>query len=237
MDTRLTTFFRRAGPALVLAALAGALSSAGVFAHANPVRSAPSPDDVVADAPGQVAVWFDAAVVPANSGIRLLDRGGQTVATGSGSPTGEPNLVAISVPPLGPGTYTAVWQNVDVADGHANAGYYSFSVGRPDPALNVSPASDNRSGSRGTIALSITPQDDGRHRFEVTALDGRGAPVGDVQRVILRARMQDPAAGPTTVDAAPTGSGQYAATAGLMGVPGAYELEVIVRQRSAQDWS
>jgi hypothetical protein len=156
---------------------------------------------------------------------------------GRGSRTGERNAVGVAVPPRGPGTYTAVWQNVAADDGHANSGYYSFSVGRPDPALSVSPASDNRTGSRGTIALSITPQDDGRHRFEVTAVDSRGAPVGDVQRVILRARMQDPAAGPATVDAVLNGSGQYTATAGLLGVPGRYELEVVVRQRRAQDWS
>jgi methionine-rich copper-binding protein CopC len=221
--------------ALPLAVLALALGAAAVLAHANAVRSAPAADAVLVDAPGDLAVWFDEAVDLRQSGIKLLDRSGQVLVEGRGSPTGERNSVGVALPPLGPGTYTAVWDNVAVDDGHANAGYYSFSVGRRDPALVITPAGESRSGSAGTISYRITPQDDGSQRFEVAALDSRGAPLGAVQRVMLRARLQQPSAGPATVDAAPAANGLYAVTSGLVSVAGPYELEIVVRRRRADD--
>jgi methionine-rich copper-binding protein CopC len=142
--------------ALPLAVLALALGAAAVLAHANAVRSAPAADAVLVDAPGDLAVWFDEAVDLRQSGIKLLDRSGQVLVEGRGSPTGERNSVGVALPPLGPGTYTAVWDNVAVDDGHANAGYYSFSVGRRDPALVITPAGESRSGSAGTISYRIT---------------------------------------------------------------------------------
>ena len=60
-----------------LAALAIGFATAGVSAHANAVRTAPPADAVVVDAPGEIGVWFDAAVDPAASGLTLMDRAGR----------------------------------------------------------------------------------------------------------------------------------------------------------------
>ena len=66
-------------------------------------------------------------------------------------------------------------------------------------------------------------------------MDARGQPLADLQRVLLRFRLQRPAAGPTTVDAAPTSGGRYVASTGLLGIVGAYDVDVVVRRRRVDD--
>jgi methionine-rich copper-binding protein CopC len=220
---------------LPLAALVVVLGAASASAHANAVRTAPIADAVLVDAPGEVAVWFDASIQPAASGLTLLDRGGRVVAQGRGTAGGERDRVALGLAALDPGTYTAVWDNLSADDGHANAGYYSFSVGRPDPPLVVSPASESWNDAAGRVTLTITPQDDGRQRFEIAALDSRGTPFSNVQRIILRTRLQQPSAGPSSTDAVATPDGRYAVVTGLLGVAGSYDVEVVVRRRRVND--
>jgi methionine-rich copper-binding protein CopC len=59
--------------------VAGLLFGSGsAAAHANLTRTAPAGDTVLQDAPGEIAVWFDAAIDPNASGLTLLDRAGET---------------------------------------------------------------------------------------------------------------------------------------------------------------
>jgi methionine-rich copper-binding protein CopC len=221
--------------ALPLAALALALGAAGALAHANAVRSTPAVDALVADAPGEVAVWFDAAIDPAGSGLALVDRAGRSVVEGGSTPSGQRDQVTMPLPPLQPGTYTVVWHNVSAEDGHVNGGYYSFSVGRPDPPMAVSPATSSASNSGGTIRVTVTPQDDGRQHLEVTATDNRGRPIDVTQRVFLRFRLPQPDMAPSDVQTTPVGDGRYVADTGYLSMPSAFNVEVVVRRRSVED--
>jgi hypothetical protein len=141
----------------------------------------------------------------------------------------------MSLPPLQPGSYTVVWHNVSAEDGHAKGGYYSFSVGRADPPLAVSPATSSVSNGRGTIGLAVTPQDDGRQHLEVTATDNQGRPIAVTQRVFVRFRLPQPDMAPSDVQTTPVGDGRYVADTGYLSLPSAFNVEVVVRRRSVED--
>jgi methionine-rich copper-binding protein CopC len=218
-----------------LACLALILGTVGARAHANAVRSTPAVDAVIADSPAEVAVWFDAAIDPARSGLALRDRAGRSVVEGSSPPSGQRDQVTMPLPPLQPGTYTVVWHNVSAEDGHANGGYYSFSVGRADPPMAVSPATSSVSNAGGTIGLTVTPQDDGRQHLEVTAVDNQGRPIAATQRVFLRFRLPQPDMAPSDVQTVPVGDGRYVADTGFLSMPSAFNVEVVVRRRGVED--
>ena len=106
-----------------------------------------------------------------------------------------------------------------------------------DPPLAIVPSQGVADTAAGRIALSVIPQDDGRQRFEVTALDHQGSPLGGIQRVLLRIRFQQPETGPTTLDAVLTAEGRYAIASGLLSTLGSYDVEVVVRRQGAEDLS
>jgi copper resistance protein C len=118
---------------LVLCGLAlacGGLQTA--WGHAFPQRADPAAGAAVAVAPALVRIWFDAALEPAFSSLRLQTARGQPVdhADGQVDPR-DATLLTLRLPPLAPGTYRVLW-SVVARDGHRTEGAYTFTI-QPEP--------------------------------------------------------------------------------------------------------
>jgi len=99
-----------------------------VWGHAFPQRADPSAGATVAMAPALVRIWFDAALEPAFSSLRVQTARGQPITQEEGQvDTGDATLLTIRLPPLAPGTYQVLW-SVVARDGHRTEGTYTFTV-------------------------------------------------------------------------------------------------------------
>jgi methionine-rich copper-binding protein CopC len=116
------------GPA-VRALLILALVSMPVpaLAHAFPDHSEPRVGHTV-DPPSVVRVWFDGAIEPVFSTIRVEDGDQQRVDRGDARvDPADSTLLEVSVPPLPPGRYKVFW-SVVARDGHRTEGSFPFRV-------------------------------------------------------------------------------------------------------------
>jgi methionine-rich copper-binding protein CopC len=97
------------------------------WAHAFPDHSAPRVGHTV-DPPSSVRVWFDGALEPVFSTIRVEDGDKRRVDRGDGhvDPT-DNTLLEVSVPTLPPGRYQVIW-SVVARDGHRTDGSFPFRV-------------------------------------------------------------------------------------------------------------
>ncbi len=102
---------------------------AATLGHATLVSGDPAPGSTVATAPSRVSATFDNELDGAKSSIVLIGPDGQTVAMGSLAPE-DSHVLAVIVPPLGPGTYEVRW-TAATADGHIERGTYHFTVAAP----------------------------------------------------------------------------------------------------------
>ena len=109
-----------------LALVWGGLQTA--WGHAFPQRADPPAGAVVAIAPALVRIWFDAALEPAFSSLRIQTARGQPVDHEDGQVDArDATLLAVRLPPLAPGTYRVLW-SVVARDGHRTEGTYTFIV-------------------------------------------------------------------------------------------------------------
>lgn len=117
----------------VLAALTVlALVAAPAGAHANLVRSSPSPGTAVDPAPPVVYAEFSEAIDLGYSSLEVLDADGQPVTTGPTEPDPTtPTAMLVPVAELADGTYVVVWRTLSVVDGHVIRGSFTFGVGEP----------------------------------------------------------------------------------------------------------
>ncbi|MDE2869125.1 MAG: CopD family protein [Chloroflexota bacterium] len=117
----------------VLAALTAlALVAAPAGAHANLVRSSPSPGTAVDPAPPVVYAEFSEAIDLGYSSLEVLDANGQPVTTGPTEPDPTtPTAMLVPVGELADGTYVVVWRTLSVVDGHVIRGSFAFGVGEP----------------------------------------------------------------------------------------------------------
>ncbi|PKW26213.1 copper resistance CopC/CopD family protein [Phycicoccus duodecadis] len=124
---------RRALRALVVVLLLLVGTAAPALAHSDVERSDPSNGGMVAPGRTELALRFDAPIVPAGSSFTLerRDRGAGAVATTTAfAPDGV--SVRLTTPPLETGTYLLTWA-VTGADGHSTHGTVIFGSGfRPD---------------------------------------------------------------------------------------------------------
>jgi len=98
-----------------------------VWAHAFPDHSEPRVGHTV-DPPSSVRVWFDGALEPVFSTIRVEDGDKRRVDRGDGRVNPEDNrLLEVSVPALLPGRYQVFW-SVVARDGHRTEGSFPFRV-------------------------------------------------------------------------------------------------------------
>ena len=119
--------------ALLIAAVAFTVLSSGyVDAHANQIRSSPSPNSELEESPERVIVWFSEEIEASLSEVRVLDELAREVDNGDSalSPT-EPTALIVTLPQLDNGTYTVVWRNLSTVDGHRVIGSFRFAVGEP----------------------------------------------------------------------------------------------------------
>lgn len=101
-------------------------------AHANLARANPSPNSVLQEPPGRVAVWFTEPIETSLSGIRVLDSQGVQVDDGNVlADQNDTTAISVGLAPLPNGTYTVAWKNVSTVDGHRVRGSFLFSVGQP----------------------------------------------------------------------------------------------------------
>jgi methionine-rich copper-binding protein CopC len=113
-----------------LALACGGLQRA--WGHAFPQRADPPVGAAVASAPALVRIWFDAALEPAFSSLRVQTAGGQPLGQEEGQVDArDATLLTVHLPPLAPGTYRVLW-SVVARDGHRTEGTYTFTV-QPGP--------------------------------------------------------------------------------------------------------
>ena len=132
---------RVAGTGFLLAAVATLswllYAPESASAHANLVRSEPAANEVLAEPPDRVVIWFTEEIEPAFSKIEVLDSGGSRVDNADSSVDGNDlTVMSVSLESLPNGSYTVAWTNVSTVDGHRVRGAFVFSVGEAlDPSL------------------------------------------------------------------------------------------------------
>jgi methionine-rich copper-binding protein CopC len=98
------------------------------WAHAFPDHSEPRVGHTIDASPPEVRVWFDGAIEPVFSTIRVEDSGGQRVDRDDAHVDGsDATLLAVTVPPLPAGAYQVVW-SVVARDGHRTEGRFPFRI-------------------------------------------------------------------------------------------------------------
>lgn len=120
---------RHAGiPCTALVALAIVLPSI-VAAHVFPDHSEPRVGHTLDAPPTTVRIWFDGAVEPEFSTLRVVNSAGDRVDNGDGRVVAtDPRLLEIGVrPSLPPGRYRVFW-SVVARDGHRTEGDYTFRI-------------------------------------------------------------------------------------------------------------
>ena len=98
-----------------------------VWGHAFPDHSEPRVGHTVA-APPAVRIWFDGAIEPVFSTLRVEDADKRRVGKNDAhvSPI-DRTLLEVSLPPLAPGRYQVFW-SVVARDGHRTEGSFAFRI-------------------------------------------------------------------------------------------------------------
>ena len=113
---------------LAALALAGALVPARAPAHSLLVRSRPGRGATVARAPERVQLWFSERIEPAYAQLSVWSDAGTHVDAGDAAvDPGDPTLLSVTTPNLGPGRYTARFRVLSV-DGHVVESSFAFTV-------------------------------------------------------------------------------------------------------------
>ncbi len=131
--------------AAAVALLAMSLDAGVALAHPQIVSIEPAPDAQLDRAPTTVAVTFNEPIETLST-LGLYDVRGVAVGTGGGRDPGDPTRLTLTLPPLEPGLYTAVWTAAG-SDGHVVRGNFAFTVagvpaqaGTPVPGATAVPA-------------------------------------------------------------------------------------------------
>ena len=134
LSTAITTSPRTRAAALVgavIVVLGILLGASTASAHAELLSSFPANQELLREAPSEIALQFTEAVDPIEPGIRLLDSDGDEVAIGAvDQSAGSDRMRATIADELADGTYVVAWQGVS-ADSHRVRGSFTFSVGVP----------------------------------------------------------------------------------------------------------
>jgi copper transport protein len=137
---------------LTLALVAGLAFSLFAFvpsaaAHALPVKTNPSPRELVQAPPPRVVIQFSENVNPEVASIRVLDQARRPVDSNDTQvdPT-DAHIVSVSLPLLKSGTYTVVWRVQSADDGHVSSGSYYFQIARADGSAPPAPVGGANGG-------------------------------------------------------------------------------------------
>ncbi len=117
--------------ALTIAAIGVLAGAATASAHAELSSSFPANQELLVDAPTEIALQFTESVDPIEPGIRLVDADGDDVEIGAVDQSVGADRMRASIPStLEDGTYVVAWQALS-ADSHRIRGSFTFSVGVP----------------------------------------------------------------------------------------------------------
>jgi copper resistance protein C len=98
------------------------------WGHAFPDHAEPRVGAALTASPDRVRVWFDGALEPAFSTIRVQNASGQQIDKGDGHvDAADATLLEVTLPPLAPGMYRVIW-SVVARDGHRTEGDFNFTV-------------------------------------------------------------------------------------------------------------
>jgi methionine-rich copper-binding protein CopC len=112
----------------LLAIAAVALTAGLAHAHAFPDHAEPRVGSTLDRAPVQVRIWFDGAIEPVFSTMRVETDDRQRVDKGDARVNPDDNrLLEVTVPPLASGRYRVYW-SVIARDGHRTEGDFRFRV-------------------------------------------------------------------------------------------------------------
>jgi methionine-rich copper-binding protein CopC len=112
-------------------------------AHALPVKTDPSPRELVQAPPPRVVIQFSENVNPQVASIRVLDQARRPVDSNDTQvDPADPHIVSVSLPLLKSGTYTVVWRVQSADDGHVSSGSYYFQIARADGSAPPAPTTD-----------------------------------------------------------------------------------------------
>ena len=118
----------RSDAAALAVALLVCLAPGSGAAHAFPDHSDPRVGHTVDGAPSQVRIWFDGAIEPVFSTIRVENGDRQPVDRGDARvDPADPTLLEVSLPPLPAGSYQVYW-SVVARDGHRTEGSFPFEI-------------------------------------------------------------------------------------------------------------
>ena len=102
------------------------------WGHAFPHHSEPKVGATVSVAPSRIRIWFDGALEPAFSSLRVEDAHGQRVDKGDGHvDPADATLLEVDLTPLAPGRYRVIW-SVVARDGHRTEGDFMFTIQQGD---------------------------------------------------------------------------------------------------------
>ena len=112
----------------LLAAAAFVAAAAPAWGHAFPDHSDPRVGHTVDAPPPAVRIWFDGAIEPVFSTLRVEDGDKRRVDKNDArvDPV-DRTLLEVSLPPLSPGRYQVFWSIV-ARDGHRTEGSFPFRV-------------------------------------------------------------------------------------------------------------
>jgi methionine-rich copper-binding protein CopC len=113
---------------LVLLAAALLAAPGSGWAHAFPDHSEPRVGHTLDASPPAVRIWFDGAIEPVFSTIRVESADKQRVDKGDGRVDAkDPTLLEVSLPALPSGRYHVFW-SVIARDGHRTEGDFPFRI-------------------------------------------------------------------------------------------------------------
>lgn len=201
----------------VLPVLAGALLeltwTSPAWAHARPATTDPQTSARLDLAPAHIGIVYDAAIVPGQSSIVLMDSTGTLIATTTDPPAGPKSSSVVPSAPLVPGPYTVAWTSRDAADGHDAQGFYTFVVnGGPVGIVNGSAQAQAMAADL-TATLTVGATEDGSSMLSV-ALDKTMG----VERVRVRLSRPDLGEDLLTLNAA--GDGTWLLNGNEVALPG-----------------
>ena len=112
----------------VACALAFSLVAVAAEGHGRLVRTVPAAGSVLQEAPVEIRLVFEAAVVPALSGISITAEGGREWTAPASAVPGEDAQIVVRLPePLMPGVFRVRWHALS-ADMHKAEGDFVFEV-------------------------------------------------------------------------------------------------------------
>jgi methionine-rich copper-binding protein CopC len=99
-----------------------------VLSHAMFNRSEPRVGATISSCPKQVRIWFDSALEPSSSAIKIENQDGKRVDNLDGHVDSfDATILEVNLPCLSEGTYRVFWKVVSL-DGHGTNGSFAFTI-------------------------------------------------------------------------------------------------------------